>query len=267
MDASALTGVDVVSSILAPLGTFAVVPAGAGLVGSARPVRSCDGTEYPEYPANGPPRSVYFPEPFMMGSVSVTVGAFRAVCPEVFQANSPVFVLPESGEVEGRWRSSAFAVVNCEDDLPVVGVTWSEAVVFCNRLVHQYRVAARLPAEDEWEYAARAGVQTVYCWGDDPCDSDAYAWTRRNSGMKVHRGGMLAPNAWGLHDLAGNVWEWCANDFHGARPGEIVRRSIRGGAAFNHSTAVRASHRWWQEPHQRNGFLGFRVLIDIGNGR
>ena len=247
------------------LGSFALIQAGEGLVGSDRRVRAWDGSDYAEYPANGPPRPVRIPRPFLMGCATVTVAAFREVCPDTFQAAPPVFALPASGNVNDRWHVQPFPEVNQQDDHPVVGVSWRDAVTFCERLRRRHGLAARLPTDDEWEYAARAGARSVYGWGDDPRGSLAFAWTKRNSKMKVHPIAQLAPNAWGLHDTAGNVWEWCADTFHGPRGGAIPRRSIRGGAAFNDPTAVRASHRWGQDPDQRNTFLGFRVLIDLAS--
>lgn len=263
MDAARLMRARNAASIPDSLGAFVVVPGGKGVVGSDSRVRTWDGTEYDEYPANGPPRSVTFPRAFLMGRGVVTVAAFRAMCPEMCRSGAPVFVLPESGSVDDPWPTRPFSEVNSHDDHPVVGVTWPEAVRFCDCMRRQHRLRARLPTEDEWEYAARAQAHTVYAWGDDPRGCPAFAWTKQNSAMMVHPTERLAPNPWGLHDMAGNVWEWCADEFHGPRDGGVVRRSIRGGASFNDPTAVRASHRWGQAPEQRNAFLGFRVLIEL----
>lgn len=245
------------------LGPLVVIPAGEGIVGSDRPVQAWDGSHYAEYPANGPPRLVRFHLAFWMGQSAVTVQAFRAVCPDVFHADAPIFVLPPTGDVKDRWPMRPFSAVNANEQAPVVGVTWREAATFCERVVQATGLRARLPTEDEWEYAARAGVRTAHGWGDDPRASVGFAWTLRNSEMKVRPVGQLAPNAWGLYDTAGNVWEWCDGVFDGHEGGHDVRRAIRGGAAFNETTAVRLSHRWGLAPDQRNAFLGFRVVVDL----
>jgi formylglycine-generating enzyme required for sulfatase activity len=266
MDLSALAAGCIVRPKAAPLGPFAVIPAGEGQVGSAGPVQRWDGSEYSEHPANGPPRPVRVPRPFLMGCGPVTVEDFREVCPEVFDADPPVFVLAPSLKVEDPWRVAPFSRVNGREGIPVVGLSWWEAATFCWRLGQRWGLSARLPTEYEWEYAARAGARTVYSWGDDPKAGLAFAWTKRNSNMTVQPVGRLAPNAWGLYDTAGNVWEWCGDAFDGQRAGGPLQRSIRGGAAFTEPTAVRAAHRWGQDPDQRNAFLGFRVLVEADDG-
>ena len=125
----------------------------------------------------------------------------------------------------------------------------------------------RLPTGAEWEYAARGG--TV---GDRYGNLDAIAWYGGNSGDRTQPVGQKAPNAWGLHDMLGNVWEW-VQDWHGDYPGGAVTdprgpgsgsdRVIRGGSGFNHNAwAHRASARFYAQPGARSRAhdTGFRLL-------
>src|SRR5262249_7482612 len=123
--------------------------------------------------------------------------------------------------------------------LPVDMVSWHDAFEFCRRLgelpgeravQHRYR----LPTEAEWEYACRAGVTVRFAWGNDlaPTDANVAGSVRRNaSTLPV---GSFRPNAWGLFDMHGNVWEWCADeyqfsDYKFAARGETIPRDQRVG--------------------------------------
>ena len=140
---------------------------------------------------------------------------------------------------------------------PVERVQWTDAARFCNRCSEldglspcydlqtwQCRFEAdgyRLPTEAEWEYACRAGTQTVYFFGDDAAKARQYGWFKPHSEGMAHPVGRKLPNAWGLHDMLGNVWQWC-NDWYGEgyyreSPGDNPRgpaagrqRVLRGGA-------------------------------------
>jgi formylglycine-generating enzyme required for sulfatase activity len=140
---------------------------------------------------------------------------------------------------------------------PVEQVTWTAAVKFCNArsaregLTPCYNLKTwecdfaangyRLATEAEWEYACRAGGTADYYFGARPEELKSYAWFEGNSGSKPHAVGQRKPNAWGLNDMAGNVWEWC-NDFYGAKyyrtspadnprgPAQGEKRVLRGGA-------------------------------------
>ncbi|MFD3513476.1 formylglycine-generating enzyme family protein [Streptomyces sp. NPDC058657] len=155
--------------------------------------------------------------------------------------------------------------------LPVEGVSWQDAVRFCNALSAAeglspaYAFGAdsttawdaatdgyRLPTEAEWEYACRAGT-TGPRYG--PLDDIAHH--RANSGARPHEVGTRQPNAWGLHDMLGNVWEWCWDLYDPEVYGEY--RVLRGGGWFDEPWSCRASVRRRSHPTYRIDDVGFRV--------
>lgn len=164
------------------------------------------------------------------------------------------------------------------DRLPVENVSWSDAIAFCNELSRHegltpaYRfepgtdhvewdpssVGYRLPTEAEWEYACRAGTT-----GPRYGPLDQVAWYRGNSGGKSHNVASKEPNAWGLHDLLGNVWEWCWDlydpDVYGAY------RVLRGGAWFDEHWSCRASVRRRSHPTFQIEDVGLRIARSLGS--
>ena len=96
------------------------------------------------------------------------------------------------------------------DSRPVEKVSWNDAQEFLQKLNTQVeKELYRLPTEAEWEYAARAGTETAYSFGDDAARLDEHAWYESNSEHRTHPVGLLKPNDWGFYDMYGNVWEWC----------------------------------------------------------
>jgi formylglycine-generating enzyme required for sulfatase activity len=157
---------------------------------------------------------------------------------------------------------------------PVEKVSWAEAVEFCRKLSampaektagHVYR----LPTEAEWEYACRSGTTTAYGFGDDASRLGDYGWFEDNSDSKTHPVGEKKPNAWGLYDMHGNVWEWC-QDRYGAYPSGSAtdptgatsgsNRVYRGGSWYGSARNCRSADRYWSTPEGRDYDLGFRVL-------
>ncbi len=174
------------------------------------------------------------------------------------------------------------------DEKPVNKVSWYDAVDFCNRwsvvdgLTPCYQIDGdtnvtwidqadgyRLPTEAEWEYACRAGSTTRWCFGDDEAESPDYAWFYKNADGKPHSVATLKPNAWGLYDMHGNVWEWCWN-WHGrytelkqADPlgaAEGSDRLLRGGSFDDSPVFLRSAIRFRNWPEYLSSYVGFRCV-------
>lgn len=151
-------------------------------------------------------------------------------------------------------------------DLPVENVSWGRCQEFCAALGG----LVRLPTEAEWEYACRAGTTTRFSFGDSEADLGEHAWFAGNSGDTTHPVGKKLPNAWGLHDMHGNVWEWC-QDWYGEYPKEVAvdpagtfrgtSRVLRSGSWHDFAWVCRASYRDVNDPGIRNGNFGFRVAL------
>jgi formylglycine-generating enzyme required for sulfatase activity len=110
---------------------------------------------------------------------------------------------------------------------PVETVAWVDALIFCEKLRRQSGEKVRLPSETEWEYACRARTSTRYYFGDNDNDLKDYGWYEENSGRKTHPVGEKRPNGWGLYDMHGNVWEWCADNWI-----QDVKQLPKDGKAF-----------------------------------
>ncbi|NJL29592.1 MAG: SUMF1/EgtB/PvdO family nonheme iron enzyme [Thermoanaerobaculia bacterium] len=149
-------------------------------------------------------------------------------------------------------------------DLPATDARWTDAKAFCEKLD-----GGRLPTEAEWEYAARAGTKTTWSFGDAEKLRD-YAWYDKNSGNEPHPVGTKKPNAWGLYDMHGNVWEWVAawdgtypTAAQASLPGAATREyhGRRGGSFLETPEGLRSSSRSWGQPEARGRDIGFRCVI------
>jgi len=186
------------------------------------------------------------------------------------------------------------------ENCPVEGVTWYSAVEFCNKMSEAeslspyYEIKAvrrrannsiesaritilggegyRLPTEAEWEYACRAGSITPWSFGDQVMEVGHYAWYYDNASMETHPVGQRKPNSWGLHDMHGNVMEWCYDWYSDvyyqqcpeesvdpAGPTEGVSKVLRGGAWQFGAEATRCAYRNSSTPDTAAGVIGFRV--------
>lgn len=150
--------------------------------------------------------------------------------------------------------------------LPVIDVSWDDAqqyIVWLNTRVTGVRY--RLPTENEWEYAARAQSQTRYSWGDDNPTCEAAARNGANSNVcrpsRLQPVGAYAANAFGVHDMSGNVWEWTADCYTHDDPCQW--RVLRGGSWGNPVQDLRSANRAPNDPSYRSVVVGFRVARDV----
>jgi formylglycine-generating enzyme required for sulfatase activity len=155
-------------------------------------------------------------------------------------------------------------------NLPVENVTWEECQEFLEKLGEKEQHAYRLPTEAEWEYACRAGSTRRYCYGDDPKLVGVYAWFADNAKERTHPVALKKPNRWGLYDMHGNIWQWCA-DWYGDYPKKAVvdpkgpekgtSRVLRGGSFYSPALFVRCAVRGFFDPSKRGPNIGFRVVL------
>ncbi len=244
---------------------FARVPAGQFLMGGT------DGIEKPAH-------QVRIGYDFEMGTTEVTVGQFRAFIETTGY--------PTDGEKVGvnwtrgpdtDWQSEE-AVDWCRatrdqsDDHPAIFISWYDAMAFCHWLSAETGQEIRLPSEAEWEYACRAGTTGLYAG-----ELSEMGWSQYNACGRTHPVAQKQPNAWGLYDMHGNVWEWCLDffrpDYEGVptdgrprwdlgRPTDVVSR---GGSFRNPPGWLASGCRMGTFPdasHGNNGFRLVRVLKD-----
>ena len=160
------------------------------------------------------------------------------------------------------------------DTNPVENVSWDDAQAFCAKLSQAHGVSARLPSEAEWEYACRAGTKWAYSFGNDADQLSQYAWFSSNSNWSTHPVKSKKANPWGLYDMHGNVWEWCADVWHDSYNGaptdgsawmtdrDQSRRVLRGGSWGDGPWRLRSANRGWVAPGIRDLDNGFRVALD-----
>ena len=168
--------------------------------------------------------------------------------------------------------------VEVGENFPATFVSWNDATAFCQRLTDTDHKNGKLPAGEsyrlptdaEWEYACRAGTTTAFSFGEDESKLGEYAWFSGNTvGKKyAHKVGIKKPNPWGLHDMHGNVWEWCSDWYDGKLiggvdpigPEEGSNRVNRGGCWWYSPDYCRSAFRYGYAPSYRNNdVLGFRV--------
>lgn len=213
---------------------FVLIPAGTFKMGA-------EGGEADERPMH----QVTITQPFYLGKYEVTQAQWQAV----MGINPSFFSTSPNSPVESVW--------------------WTDVQAFIKKLNEMEGQALyRLPTEAEWEYAAHAGTTTAYSFGDATQQLGDYAWYKANAGGQTHPVGQLKPNAWGLYDMQGNVWEW-VQDWYGKYHSEAVQdpqgpasgthRMRRGGGWNNVAKACRVTNRY-SVVGFRDDFIGFRLL-------
>jgi len=235
---------------------LAVIPAGTFRMGS--PANELERSEYEE------PQHTVNIASFLIGQYAVTQAQWRAV------AGLPkrqIDLKPDPSDFKG-------------DNLPVETVNWCQAVEFCDRLSQFTGRTHRLPSEAEWEYACRAGTTTPFYFGETITTdlvnyNGNYTYGSGPKGIyreKTTVVGSFPPNAFGLYDMHGNLWEWCADPWHenyNSAPtdgsvwqsgGNTQYRVIRGGSWFNFPRNCRSANRFGGVPDSRNWLYGFRVV-------
>ena len=225
-----------------------VVPAGECIMGSPP-------NEMGRYDSEGPQHTVVFAKTLAVSKYELTFDDWDACV--------------AYGECDPRVTDSGFG----RGRQPVINVAWDEAKRYVAWLSRMTGKPYRLLSEAEWEYAARAGTQTAYSWGDEigksnaNCNGCGSQWDNRQPAPV----GSFTPNAFGLHDMHGNVWEWvedCVhNNYNGApkdgsawtADGDCSRRVIRGGGWGDNPGYLRAANRVWSSTGTRLFSLGFRL--------
>jgi len=246
---------------------LADIPAGEFLMGSPDTEEGLSSNEHQH--------RVRITKPFRLGVYQVTQAEYQ----RVMRMNPSWFASTGKGrdQVAGKDTSR----------FPVEAVSWDDAVEFCSKLsaLPEERRAGRtyrLPTEAAWEYACRAGTTTPFHFGRQLNGGEAnchgnypYATTSKGPYLtRTRTGGFYAPNGFGLHDMHGNLWEWCA-DFYGADyykkspvadpggPPEGSSRVLRGGSWHYDAVFCRAASRDRFTPSNRNNYYGFRVLCVV----
>ncbi len=217
-----------------------------------------------------------FPASFLMGSMraaeeqpvhKVTFSySFAMAKYEVTQELYEVIM----GKNPSRWKGPRNSVEM---------ITWDEAVTFCQKVTVELRrrellakdQEIRLPSEAEWEFACRAGTATLFSFGDDKTVLTHYAWFTGNAKGNDPPVGAKKPNPWGLYDMHGYVWEWCADSWHPdykdapadgspRQAKEAKERMLRGGAWTRQADACRSAFRFHRPVQAKGPDIGFRCV-------
>jgi formylglycine-generating enzyme required for sulfatase activity len=250
---------------------FVKIPAGQFLMGTAdtqRAALQAAGMWLPTQEDERPAHRVTITRPFLMGKFEVTQAQWTAVI-----AKDPPGTTRR--EKEAIKAPAAFKGEN----LPVESVSWRDVQAFLERLNRGGGGKYRLPTEAEWEYAARAGGDSLYGLGAGGAVVTAdtlgeFGWFRANASSKTQPVGSRKPNAWGLHDMLGNVWEWC-QDFYTPKAytsapatdpvntAETSEHVYRGGSWFLEPHQLRPAFRGGNLSSSRTQYAGFRLVREL----
>jgi formylglycine-generating enzyme required for sulfatase activity len=230
-----------------------------------------------------PQHPVRITRPFYVGKFEVTVADFRRfVAATGFQTYAENYWEQQKSAPEDRrrptpkysqfpdgatWMEPGFA---SHDQQAVGYLTWDDALAFCNWLCTQEGQTYRLPTEAEWEYVCRAGTATPYFFGLNEANYAEYAWR----GSRINAVGLKKPNAFGLHDVLGNVHEWCQDRFAAyyyaqspredpSGPDSGLSRVMRGGCYLNPPSYFRSALRESGVPATHFATCGLRVVREV----
>ncbi len=223
---------------------------------------------------------------FTMGSPPDEQNRSPSETPHPVEITSPFYMMTTEVTLEQWWTINGkrwFGRRKGPPDTPVTKVSWYDCAKFVNRLNELYPGTYRLPTEAQWEYACRAGTKTAFAWGDRiTCDQAMFAndaskapacvESVRARGLDPDRPapvGQYSPNAWGLFDMHGNVWEWC-QDWYGDYPENAVEdpqgpesgpgKIRRSGSFFGPAHLCRSANRAYAHPAGRLKTTGFRLV-------
>jgi formylglycine-generating enzyme required for sulfatase activity len=246
------------------------------------------------YPEDKPQREIRIDNAFYIGRTTVTFGQFQEfVLDTGYQTDAERDRRPryrgghgfnvDRNRFEGyfpqyTWRNPGWPQTKDQtQDRPVGNVSWNDAVKFCEWLSKKTGKQVRLPTEAEWEYACRAGTTTRFFTGDDPASLKGYANVpdealRKKLGERADPTvffpfddsypftapvGGFKPNPWGLHDMLGNVFQWCADEI----PVDSPQRILRGGSYNTNVQTCRCAARGFGKPWSRYSYTGFRIVV------
>jgi len=227
-----------------------LIPAGTFMMGSPESEEDREDDE--------PQHEVTISKAFYMQTTEVTQGQWKAV-----MGTEP-------------WKGESFVKEGA--NYPAVYVSWDDAVAYCKKLSEKEGKTYRLPTEAQWEYACRAGTKTTWSFGNDEKALGDYAWYHKNAWdideKYAHQVGLKKPNAFGLYDMHGNVYEWC-HDYYGGDyykqspeqdptgPASGSSRVLRGGSWLGDSRFSRSAGRGRNVADRRLDLTGFRLVREL----
>jgi formylglycine-generating enzyme required for sulfatase activity len=252
---------------------FVLLPKGTFFMGSPETDAYAKSDEKPRH-------QIVMENPFYLGACEVTVGEFRAFVEATHYRTKPERDGKGGAIYDHRlkttvfnlklnWRNPGFQQPQADDE-PVVQVCREDVSAFCDWLTEREGVHYRLPTEAEWEYGCRAGSDSLWCFGNDREAISDYAWFKGNADYTKHPVGRKYPNAFGLYDMYGNVWEMCRDrylpgydrpDSSGSDGASTqIEYVIRGGSLGSGPTdELRSASRRGATPGFRYFSCGFRV--------
>jgi formylglycine-generating enzyme required for sulfatase activity len=250
-----------IRSALGELDQMVPIPAGTFMIGAPEGEKGSSTGERPQHQVRL--------SAFETGKYPVTFEEFDAFCEATgyFRENAGA-----DRPADGGWGRGK---------RPVINVNWHDAKAYITWLNSWSGGGCRLPSEAEWEYACRAGTTTRWSFGDDEGQLGEYAWFAGTSGKSkqmTHPVGEKRANAFGLHDMHGNVWEWCEDRWHetyeGAPQdgsawiagGDTSRRVLRGGDWYNDPVGLRSANRGGNDPSIRKLSVSFRLARSAPGG-